>query len=109
MENPMVKEKLIAAKCAYIEPLGCDSTVQYKIISGRSTRRGGHVYGSVQLSDCGRKIDWYFGGKEKESLEKVDKALEMLQEFRSLLEHAYKTKPKVKPQTKVRKRATTST
>lgn len=65
-----------AAVSTYIDPLGCDSTVSYKVVSHR------YLSGSVQLSDCSRKIEWYFSG-DKSSLTKIDKAIEALQAFRA--------------------------
>ena len=69
--------KVYAAASTYIDPIDCDSTVSYKVIS----RSSGSMYGSVQLADCGRKIDWYFSD-EAGSVVKIDKAIEALQEFR---------------------------
>lgn len=68
--------KLVAAASAYIDPTGCDSTVSYKVV------HGARLYGSVALSDCSRKIEWYFYN-DKDALPKIDKAIEMLQAFRT--------------------------
>jgi hypothetical protein len=70
-----VVRKVLVANSTYINPLDCDSTISYKIISGS---RG--TYGSMQLADCGRKIDWYFG---KLDLPKLDKVVETMQNFRT--------------------------
>jgi hypothetical protein len=49
--------KVVATDSAYIDPIGCESTVSYKVISNPS------LSGLIQLSDC--------------------KAIEMLQDFRA--------------------------
>lgn len=73
--------KVIAHNATYLEPLNCDSTVSYKIIES-----GKRVWGSIQLADCQRKIEWYFS--DTESLDKVDSALKILTEFRTILADA---------------------
>lgn len=70
--------KLIAADSTYIDPIGCDSTVSYKIVDGSR-----QVWGSVKLSDCNRSIEWAFGLGRGDSLLKIDKVIEFLQEFRT--------------------------
>jgi Iap family predicted aminopeptidase len=67
--------KLVASSSAYIDPLNADSTVSYKVLVSDS------VWGSVLLTDCTRKIEWYFGVDD--SIEKVDRAVAMLQEFKA--------------------------
>ena len=68
--------KVIASSSVYIDPVGCDSTVSYKVINGSN-----HVWGSVQLADCSRKIEWSFWKNDK--VDKIDKAIETLKEFRT--------------------------
>lgn len=75
------KAKLIASSSAYIDPLNCDSTIQYKIING--VRR---VWGSMQIADCARKVEWYFGNDHP--IEKLDRAIAVMQEFRDELNAA---------------------
>lgn len=67
--------KVIAHNSTYIDPLQCDSKVSYKIIDS-STR----LWGSVDLTDCEHKISWWFS--REEPIAKLDKAIEMLTEFR---------------------------
>lgn len=72
------KPKLVASNSIYIDPLNCDSTISYKVVDGpRST------WGNVQLADCNRKIEWYFGTDEP--IEKIDNAIKVLEEFRKSL------------------------
>lgn len=68
--------KVHATGSVYIDPLGCDSTISYKVVSNR------HLHGTVQLADCNRKIEWYFANS-KDALAKIDKAIEALQTFRA--------------------------
>lgn len=77
--------KIVASVSAYLDPLGCDSTVSYKVINS-----GRRVWGSILLSDCGRKIEWYFGIERP--LHKIDKAIAMLQEFRAAFVGAQKSR-----------------
>lgn len=74
---------LVASESKYIDPLSCDSLVSYKVVNG-----GRRVWGSVQLADCSRKIEWYFGGSRPSSLAKIDNAIELLQRFREELNAA---------------------
>lgn len=77
------RPKVFATESAYIDPIGCDSIISYKIIDG--TR----LSGSIDLSDCNRKINWWFRN-EPESVVKIDKAIAMLQEFRAAFVDAQK-------------------
>lgn len=77
------KRKLVTARSAYLDPLHCDSQIAYKVIEGA---RG--IWGSVQLSDCQRKLEWYFNTTTTSDKAKIDKAIDMLTEFRSTLEAA---------------------
>lgn len=74
--------KLIATNAAYIDPLHCDSTISYKVVKGARA-----VWGSVQITDCNRKVEWYFGSR-CEPVDKVSKAISMLEEFRTALSTA---------------------
>lgn len=73
--------KVIATNSAYLDPLYCDSTISYKIIDGSQ-----RIWGSVQLADCSRKIDWYFGNDNP--VDKIEKAIALLEEFRDELNAA---------------------
>lgn len=82
------KPSVLAVGSAYLDPIECDSTISYKVIHG--SRR---LWANVQLSDCSRKIEWYFGN-DKTALAKADKAIEILQEFRIALAVALTAKNK---------------
>jgi hypothetical protein len=69
------KIKVLATQIEYIAPGFCDSTIGYTITKRR------YLWGNVQLSDCNRKIEWGFSDSP-DSLVKIDKAIEILQNFR---------------------------
>ena len=77
--------KVRAASSVYLDPASCDSTISYKVVAGR------YLYGSIQLADCSRKIEWYFGGT-RDSTKKIDAAIEALQAFRTAFTEALKKK-----------------
>jgi hypothetical protein len=83
--------KVVATGSAWIDPVGCDSTISYKVV--KHTR----LSGQVDLSDCNRKISWWFRN-EPESVVKIDKAISMLQEFRAAFVDGQKNfkKPRVR-------------
>ena len=87
------ENQILAAKSEYIEPIGCDSTVSYKVIGGKY-----QTAGTVTLADCGRKIDWSF--YEDTPVSKIDKAIELLQEFRTVLIESRKPAPRIKRERK---------
>lgn len=80
-----IVSKVLATDSTYIDPINCDSIVSYKVIKRR------RVSGSVQLADCYRKIEWYFSS-DKKSIGKIDKAIEVLQQFRTSFSEAMKQK-----------------
>jgi hypothetical protein len=70
---------LYASDSKYIDPIGCDSKVSYKLV--------GNSYGleaEVSLSDCNRHISWSFN-EDPDALDKIDAAIGALCEFRKLL------------------------
>jgi len=77
---------LYASEISYLDPLDCGSTVGYTVRRGR---RG--VTGEVDLSDCNRKIEWYFSSAP-DSIKKIDKAIEILQRFREEFSKARRRK-----------------
>lgn len=81
------KSKMIAQNIAYIDPLGCGSSIGYTIID-RHRRRS--VDGEVQLTDCNRIIQWSFCYDD--AIPKIKKAIELLTEFSAALEIALKRK-----------------
>lgn len=82
--------KVVATNSAYIDPLGCDSTISYKVIDGSM-----RVYGTVQLADCSRKIEWHFGN-EPLSVAKITNAIDLLDEFRTALIEAQYARKRTK-------------
>lgn len=73
-------DKVIASDVQYIDPLGCDSTIAYKIVKRGNTTK---AWSNVTLSDCERHISWYFYSNTP--LTKIDKAIDMLNDFRAAL------------------------
>ena len=74
-----VQPKIHAAEAIWLDPLDCDSTVAYKVV----TRNRG-PWASIQLADCQRKIEWYIKG-DKKGLAKLDKAIAALQACRAVV------------------------
>ena len=75
--------KVYAVGFVYLDAANCDSTTSYKIVKGR------RISGDITLSDCGRKIDWYFSIDDG-GVVKIDRALAILQEFRAHFLGAHK-------------------
>lgn len=71
----MKPAKVYAAQAAYLDPANCDSIVGYTI--GSRTR----LSATVDLSDCTRKIQWYFTNDDA-GLRKIDTALHLLSSFK---------------------------
>ena len=84
----MIKRHLYASETAYIDPLDCGSTVGYRLRKGR---RG--VTATVDISDCNRKIEWYFSN-DPDSVAKISKAIEILQNFQKQFLKACRRKKK---------------
>ena len=79
-----MSEVNVLSESIYIDPAGCDSQISYKINKytyGEGADAKATINASVLLSDCSRRIDWYFNAKE-DSLEKIDKAIGILNAFR---------------------------
>lgn len=72
-----MKRELFAQNIQYLDPLNAGSVIGYVI--NKNAR--GRLRGEMNLSDCSRKIDWYFD--QEEGLAKIDKAIALLQEFRT--------------------------
>jgi len=78
---------ILASDIAYLDVLNCDSTIGFSI--KKSVREGYKdpkvkvttLTGHINLSDCHRNITWYFS-EDEGSLEKIDKAIEILMQFR---------------------------
>ena len=68
----------------FIDPENCGSSIGYYITTNEYTPKDKPpIYSTnatVVIADCAHKIDWSFGGEE--SIEKIDAAIHMLQEFR---------------------------
>jgi hypothetical protein len=69
-----ILRKLYASDIMFIDPLECESTVGYHV-----TKRGTKVSGNIDLSDCQRKISWYFGN---DAIAKIDNAIKILTDFK---------------------------
>lgn len=67
--------KLLASDIAMIDPADCGSTVGYAITR---TRHG--LSAEVELSDCNRKINWYFADSA-DAVIKIVRAIILLKEF----------------------------
>ena len=83
----MRKAKLYASEIVYLDPLGCGSTIGYRIGKGRR----GHYWGDVELTDCDKRITWYFS-KDRRAVAKIDKAIEILSRFREAFIKAHRRK-----------------
>lgn len=79
------KSKMIAQNIAFIDPLGCGSSIGYTIIDRRRL-----IDGEVRLTDCNRMIQWSFCYDD--AIPKIKKAIELLTEFSAALEIALKRK-----------------
>jgi hypothetical protein len=75
------KIKVINHRIEFIDPMDCGSTVGYSI------HKGNRITAYVYLTDCNRKIDWYFHDKTA-GIKKINKAIEILQEFRDNFKNA---------------------
>jgi hypothetical protein len=71
--------KIHAAEAVWLDPLNCDSTIAYKVV----TRSRG-PWASIKLSDCEHKIEWYCKA-DKEGLAKLDRAIAALHTCRAIL------------------------
>jgi hypothetical protein len=71
----------------FIDPSDCGSEVGYYITTSEYTDKKTQkteysMSATVMLSDCARKIDWSFRPDTEDSVDKIDAAISMLQEFR---------------------------
>ena len=82
----MTKPRIIvASEIKYIDPIDCGSSVGYTI-----TKRYTRVSGAVSLTDCNRIIQWYFQGDDRKEVDKIDRAISILQNFKRDWESAIK-------------------
>lgn len=70
------KRKLYAEGVVQLDPMDCGSSIAYAVVRGRR----GHLTGDLDLSDCNRKIHWYF---DRTDLPKIDRVINILTEFRA--------------------------
>lgn len=71
------KTTVYASHGVYLDPADCDSTIMYSITGGR------RLNGSINLSDCNRKIVWYFGGYDTNNpVAKINAAIDALTKFK---------------------------
>lgn len=82
MRKSPVVSKVYATQAKYLDPTDCGSLVAYSITGRRC------LNASIDLSDCHRKITWYFESTGiNKSLEKIDTVINLLTDFkRDLLE-----------------------
>lgn len=73
------ERKSIYNAIVYLDPLDCGSTIGYTI----NRRRTGSISAQVDLTDCNRKIEWYFS--DSTPIQKIDTAIAILTEFRTKL------------------------
>ena len=83
------KTKLIATDSMMIDPTNAGSTISYVVTQYGDNKE---PTGELHMSDCERRIKWYFG--RYTDPKKLDKAIQMLQEFRDKLSAAKVAKPK---------------
>ena len=76
---------LVASEIRYIDPMDCGSSIGYTI-----TKRYAIVSGAVTLTDCNRIIQWYFQGDDRKEVDKIDRAISILQNFKRDWESAIK-------------------
>lgn len=69
------KTCLYGSDITFLDPTSCDSTLGYHIESNK------YLSGTVDLSDCNKKITWYFSNTDR-SEAKIDKAIEVLTAFK---------------------------
>ncbi len=74
---------LVQHKNVYIDPENCGSTVGYRLhieeYTPKDKKTEHSLSATVTLADCNHMIDWDFSPG---SLEKIDAAIHLLQEFR---------------------------
>ena len=75
-KNPV----MVTESGCFIDPLSCGSTILYRIYDSDNYSHS-EFSGSISLSDCSRSIQWEFG-TDKESFEKIDRAISALKGFR---------------------------
>lgn len=82
-----MRRRIVSAhEIEYIDPSDAGSTIGFRIL--RSDRG---IWADVDLTDCNRKIEWYFTSQAKSrSIQKVDRAIEVLTRFRAAFVNACK-------------------
>lgn len=76
---------LIASDIQFLDPLNCGSTIGWHVDTRKSYSENNTIVaeGIIILSDCSRKIEWLFDKEDvNESLAKIDKAIDILMDFR---------------------------
>lgn len=81
----MRRRQSLASKIEFLDPADCGSTVGYVIVRSRHG-----LSGEVTLSDCNRKIEWYFSPRNALAVQKIDRAVAILTEFRDQFTRAIK-------------------
>ena len=73
----------------FIDPEDCSSSVGYFVTTRedhntKTDKTTPRISATVVLADCNHKIDWYFNGENKASIDKIDAAIKILREFRTI-------------------------
>lgn len=80
------KAKSLLNKAAYIDVTECGSIIGMDIHT-----RGTRLMGNIDLSDCNRKIQWYFS--HETGTEKIDTAIALMKKFRAVWVKAVASTP----------------
>ena len=73
------KRELIASEIVLLDPLDCGSSIGYTVL--QSPRYG--VNGEIMMTDCNRKIEWYFSARDADPIAKIDHAINIMSRFRT--------------------------
>lgn len=78
--------KVYATQAKYIDPLDCGSMVAYSITKRR------RLSATMDLSDCNKKITWYFDNDTGDKpIQKIDTVIALLTDFKNDLLNARKS------------------
>lgn len=75
---------LIGSEIDYIDPLHCGSTVGYTITRYKPDYgdKKIRVDGQVEIADCNRKVTWSFDRAHDDDILKIERAIEILTQFK---------------------------
>jgi hypothetical protein len=80
--------ELFKAEIDFIDAMECGSTVGYKVSTHYASYKKKHyAYGTVYLTDCGRKIEWELpqANEGKGAVDKINKAIQILTRAKNAL------------------------